>query len=248
MADKSNYGGENFFEATASQSKARAEAVLSSQGSEDVSHLLRAFTADELSRPAFDEATLTPRFAICVWSSGARSWYWTGRISGRYAHVKLGQFPEITPEQAAKLAAKTSATVADGKDPRQAKQQAGEETTLGEAFKRFLDDHAKAHKKSWQEDEKTFNRYLARWKKRRLSSITHADVVSLHNKTGSDHGQYAANRTLSLLSTLFNKLRVSTGNPCKGVTRFKEEAKERFLDGDELQRFFKALEEEIRCT
>lgn len=55
MAGQSDFGREQFFLAAASQSKARAEAVLPSQGSEDVSHLLRTFTADELSRPAFDE-------------------------------------------------------------------------------------------------------------------------------------------------------------------------------------------------
>jgi cell division protein ZipA len=55
MAGQLNFGEEGFFEATASQSKARAESALPSQGSEDVSHLLRAFTPDELSRPAFDE-------------------------------------------------------------------------------------------------------------------------------------------------------------------------------------------------
>jgi len=55
MTGQSNFGEGGVFEATASQSKARAEAVLPSQGSEDVSHLLRAFTAEELSRPAFDE-------------------------------------------------------------------------------------------------------------------------------------------------------------------------------------------------
>jgi cell division protein ZipA len=55
MSGHSNTGGEQFFEAAASQSKARAEAVLPSQGSENVSHLLHTFTSDELSRPTFDE-------------------------------------------------------------------------------------------------------------------------------------------------------------------------------------------------
>ena len=41
MANQPNYGGGELFEATASQSKARAEAVLPAGGSEDASHLLR---------------------------------------------------------------------------------------------------------------------------------------------------------------------------------------------------------------
>src|ERR1043165_9791516 len=55
MAGQSNFGKEDFIVATASESNARAEAVLPSQGSEDVSDLLRTFTPDELSRPAFNE-------------------------------------------------------------------------------------------------------------------------------------------------------------------------------------------------
>lgn len=55
MAEKSHDGGEELFEATASESQARAEAVLPSEGSEDVSYLLPTFTEEELSRPTFDE-------------------------------------------------------------------------------------------------------------------------------------------------------------------------------------------------
>lgn len=55
MAKEPQEGGEELFEATASESQARAEAVLPSEGSEDASHLLPTFTNEELSRPAFDE-------------------------------------------------------------------------------------------------------------------------------------------------------------------------------------------------
>jgi hypothetical protein len=41
MANQPKYGGGELFVATASQSEARAEAVLPAGGSEDASHLLR---------------------------------------------------------------------------------------------------------------------------------------------------------------------------------------------------------------
>ena len=44
MAKGPHEGGKELFEATASESQARAEAVLPSEGSEDVSHLLPTFT------------------------------------------------------------------------------------------------------------------------------------------------------------------------------------------------------------
>ena len=52
---------------------------------------------------------------------------------------------------------------------------------------------------------------------------------------------------LSLLGVMFNKA-IDWGwegiNPAQGVKKFKEISRERFLAGDELPRFFKALEEE----
>jgi cell division protein ZipA len=56
MLSQPNHRGEKLFVATASQSKARAEAVLPAQASEDVSYLLHRFTKEELSRSPFGEA------------------------------------------------------------------------------------------------------------------------------------------------------------------------------------------------
>ena len=55
MAKEPNRKEEEFFIAPASMSQARAEVVLPSQGSEDVSHLLRQFKQDECCKPPFDQ-------------------------------------------------------------------------------------------------------------------------------------------------------------------------------------------------
>jgi integrase len=189
----------------------------------------------------------TPRLAICTWSSGARTWYWVGRCNGRMMRLKLGEFPEITPEHARKLASKTSADVANGIDARVERRRTREELTLGELFEQYLERHAKTHKRTWQDDEKQFRRYCDGLKGRPMSSITRSDVMSLHSRIGKDHGRYAANRLLALLSMVF-AFAVDVGfegpNPCRGVKRFKEESRERFLDGDELRRFFDSLAHE----
>ncbi|MFH1918738.1 MAG: Arm DNA-binding domain-containing protein, partial [Planctomycetota bacterium] len=68
--------------------------------------------------------TQTARLAVCVWSSGARVWYWVGRFDGRMLRMKLGTYPETTPEQARKLAGQASADVSAGRDPRADRRQA----------------------------------------------------------------------------------------------------------------------------
>lgn len=189
----------------------------------------------------------TPRLELCVWSTGRKTWYWVGRVHGRPVRVKLGSFPEMTPEQARKLAASTSAGVAEGIDPRDDRRKMREGLTLGGAFGEYLDRYAKQHKRTWQEDERTFRRYCGRLKSRRLADIKRADIGNLHAQVGK-RGKYAANRLLALLSKVFNfaetELGHEAGNPCKGIKRFREQSRDRFLKPAELGRFFAALEAE----
>ena len=187
------------------------------------------------------------RLAICTWSTGAKAWYWVGRITGSFVRIKLGDFPEITPEQASKLAAKTSANVANSIDPRKERQKARQEMTLAELFSRYLDEHAKQHKKTWQEDEDQFRLYCQSIKSSTLSSIDRSAITALHAKIGKNNGKYSANRLLALLSKMFGfaqEIGYEGGNPCKGVKKFKEQSRERFMVGDELQRFFESLQQE----
>jgi integrase len=191
----------------------------------------------------------TPHLAVCVFSSGARTWYWCGRgCDGRVLHYKLGRYPEITPEQAKKLAGKVSAQIAEGIDPRELRYRTRTELTLDELFGQFLEQHAKLHKKTWEDDANQFRLYCSSLKPRALSTITQGDVSALHARVGKEHGHYAANRVLALLSKMFSFAVSSLGfpgrNPAKGVQRFRERSRDRFLSADELRRFFEALAEE----
>jgi integrase len=73
-------------------------------------------------------------------------------------------------------------------------------------------------------------------------------VKRLHAQIGENHGIYAANRTLALIRKMFNFAIVEKGwheeNPCKGIKKFTEKSRERFLTGDEMPRFIQALAEE----
>ena len=122
------------------------------------------------------------------------------------------------------------------------------DTTLDELFKSWLENYAKAHKKlrSWEDDQKQFDRYLTDWKARRVSTITETDVRALHLKIGTNHGKYSANRLLALLSSVFNFSK--RPNPTKGVEKYREKSRDRFLHPDEIPRFIKALTDEPNET
>jgi integrase len=204
--------------------------------------------ADGKPGRAWTYDTATPRLAICTWSTGARTWYWIGRgCDGRPMQHKLGEYPEITPEQARKLAAKISASIANGLDPRQEKWRARKEMLLGELLEVYLDQHARPLKKTWERDRAIFDLHLGHLKGRYLSSIPQGEISTLHRRVGSEHGKYTANRVLALLSKLYSfalTLGFPGPNPVRGIQRFKERSRDRFLSGTELERFFKALEDE----
>jgi integrase len=82
---------------------------------------------------------------------------------------------------------------------------------------------------------------------RKARDITRSDIVRLHRKIGKD-GKVTANRVVVLLMGLFSWAAkaglVPEGfNPARGVDRFKEEGRERFLSADELGRLGDALRE-----
>ena len=72
-------------------------------------------------------------------------------------------------------------------------------------------------------------------------------MQALHTRVGKSNGPYLANRLLDLLGAMYNKARdigYTGDNPAKGIKKFKEEKRDRFLQGDELPAFFKALASE----
>jgi integrase len=191
----------------------------------------------------------TPALKLCAYPSGAKSFLLYRRVLGRPERIFIGQWPGISVEQARKTADKMNGQIAEGKNPAEERRQHRLEGSFANLFERYLELHAKPHKqaRSVAEDEANYRRYLSGWATRRLSTITRRDVERLHVELRESNGIYAANRTLALLSTMFHKA-LEWGwngtNPCKGVKRFREESRERFLTEEEMPKFLKALTEE----
>jgi|TARA_B110000438_G_scaffold289647_1_gene324446 integrase len=146
------------------------------------------------------------------------------------------------------MAAEINATIAKGDNPADAMRKFRKEPTLGELFSDYLERHAKIHKKSWVEDKQQFNRYMKKFSGRKLSSFQPSDFQRLHHKIGDNNGVYAANRLLSLLRAMFNRAREwglwNKDNPTLGIKKFKEKSRDRFIQSDELPKFFQALQDE----
>lgn len=184
---------------------------------------------------------------LLVRPTGIKTFVLYRKIQGRPERITIGRFPEVTIEQARNQVDTLNAKIASGINPNEEKRSLRSEMTIKNLFERYLERYAKVHKKSWQEDHNQFQRYLRGWENRKLSSIRKSHIQKLHAEVGTNKGHYAANRLLALLHTMFNRAidwGWDSANPAHGIKKFKEKSRDRFIQSDELPKFFKALSEE----
>jgi integrase len=184
---------------------------------------------------------------LAVTAAGSKTFYLYKRIEGRPERLLLGKFPDLTVENARKLAASAKGEIAMGENPQKAKRSIRDEMTFGALFGEYLEKHSKVHKRSWAYDEREVNKFLKHWFNRKISSIEKAEVERLHAKVGKDSGLYQANRLLERIRSIFNKAADwgwDGANPATGIKKYREKSRDRFLQPEELPRFFEALANE----
>ncbi|MET0117771.1 MAG: site-specific integrase [Sedimenticola sp.] len=193
----------------------------------------------------------TPGLGIRITGTGSKSFVVYRKMKGRPLMVTLGKYPQMTIEQARNEALDANQKINAGNNPNDEKRSIKDEETFGGLFQVYMDLHSKVHKRSWKDDQQRYDSYLSKWRNKKLSNIKSSDIQALHSKIGKESGIYAANRTLSLISSMFSKASDwgwKQGNPAKGIKKFKEQSRDRFLQADELPRFFKALANEPNTT
>jgi integrase len=192
-----------------------------------------------------------PGFGLRVRAGGSRVYVVEYRNrEQRKRRVTLGPHGRLTVEQARKQATQTIAAVGRGDDPAEVRQEERAAPTLAELAKRYLDQHAKPKKKpaSIGADERILRLHvLPELGRRRAAAIGLKEIADLHHEMRGKPVQ--ANRMLALLSKMFSLaerwgIRQPGSNPCRGVDRFPELRRERFLLAAELQQLGAVLVEE----
>lgn len=185
--------------------------------------------------------------------TGIRTFSVYRRIKGgNPERVTLGRYPEVTVEQARRKAIEISHLIAEGHNPAEVKRGTRAEMIFNDLFAEYMERHSKPHKKTWQEDQEKYNNHIAKkLGKRKLSMIDRATISVLHSSITKAGHPIAANRILALISSIFGWA-ISVGlwqiNPALGIRRNKENERDRFIQGDELPRFFQALAAEENET
>ena len=186
-----------------------------------------------------------------ITGAGRKTFQLYKKHQGCPVRVTIGTFPDFTVEQARKRAREIKVELAHGGNPNDTTRARRQEMTFADLFAVYLERHAKVRKRTWQEDEVYFKKHLSDLGKKRLSQVTRTDVGAIHARIGKDRPTHA-NRVLALISSILGR-GIEYGlyeglNPCQGIRRFPEQSRDRFLNGDELGRFFQALEQEPNTT
>lgn len=216
----------------------------------------QAFTKRTLAgvrTPAKGEAIVhdakTPGLVFRVRPTGAKAFYFYRKIKGRPVRLKLGDFPEMTVENARKAATKTMAAYNEGKDPAAKRREERGELTVGKLWKVYRDDHLepRCSPRTLATETALFDKHLGGLKSRRLSDVKPAATKALHTKIGKT-APTSANRAIQLLRRLYRyaaRHHDYTGPiPTVSVELYREQSRERFLSADELPRFLKACDAE----
>src|ERR1035437_9075584 len=187
-----------------------------------------------------------PGLGVRITASGVTSFILDYRISGRQRRYTIGRHPELTIAAARIEAGELRARIRNGRDPMEERNQSRVEPTLGDLATEYLERHAEPNKRpsSLRDDRQMINKVIRpKIGKHRLKAVGRLDIEVLH--TSLKATPYAANRVLALLSKMFNlaiEWKWMAENPTRGIPRFQEGRRERWLTTEEIQRFRKGLD------
>ena len=97
--------------------------------------------------------TMTRGLMLLVTSKGSKSFYVYRRVQGRPTKIKIGNFPDLTVEQARKAAEKTNGQIAQNATAHQLRNSKRGEWTLGQLYEHWFDNYSKPRKRTWRIDE-----------------------------------------------------------------------------------------------
>jgi integrase len=189
-------------------------------------------------------------FGVRIMPSGSKTYQVQYRKGGgRTRRASIGRHGNITAEQARNRAKEIMGEVSKGENPVEEIAQHRRAPTVAALCERFFEEHAKERCKSSTQGE--YRRAIDLFIKPAIGSfkivdVERKDIAELHHKFRDK--PYQANRTLGVLSKMFNLaeiwgLRPDGSNPCRHVLKYREQKRERYLSQVELQRLGMALTE-----
>jgi integrase len=183
-------------------------------------------------------------FGVRITKNNAISFVLRYTIEGSERRYTIGSFPALSSTSAREMAIKLKGDIIKGIDPLSQKEEILKAPIFEELASKYI-SYAKAHIKP--STLKMYNILLKNYilptfGKIKLAKITRKDVESLHISLKAK--PHTANRTLELLSVMFNyaiKEDILKESPIFKIKKFAEERRERFLTDTEATKLLEYL-------
>lgn len=181
-------------------------------------------------------------FGVRMRPSGRRTYFVMMRHKCVMRRFTIGSHGAVTAE-----AKQIISDLAIDKNPTEVEESVRNSVTVRSLGHRFIAEYTLYHlKPSTQGEYKRcvdifINPEIGTMKR---VSVERTDISKIHHQLR--HIPYQANRVIGVLSIMFNLaeswcLRPQFSNPCRGVKKYKEKKRERFLNRAELRRLGEAL-------
>jgi integrase len=201
-------------------------------------------------------------FAIKVFAptklhpTGARTFVLFYRHNGIERRYRIGSWPEWSATSARAEAKEVRQRIDRGEDPAGDRRQRRDAPTMANLVERYQREHlARKSEKTRRGDGAMAGRILKHiGADRKVADVHHGDIVALHRAVTETGHSVLANRVVSCASRMFSlSLKpmagevepwrdAGVGNPCRGIERNPEVAKERFLSQAEIAAVVEALD------
>jgi integrase len=204
--------------------------------------------------------TKTRGLGLLMRPTGHKSFFWFRRVNGDPTWKTIGDFPDLTFDQARESADDFNNKLAEWKrkkyeGPSPFKQQ--DVLTLGTLYGKYYETlktkgcsakRGPATEKSLHDTQSWYDAHLERWKDRKLDSIRLERVRELHKTITEKNGPIIANRAVGLLRRCINwgihKDLWHGENPAEKIDWNPEKSRERFVQPAEMGRLLEAVEKE----
>lgn len=178
---------------------------------------------------------------VFVSKTGRKSFHLRYLFNGRKRVIKIADFDCLPLPEVRAIARNYRGMISKGLDPLEERLKRRSAPT----FRNFVEDSymkwAKAHKKSWQDDDRMLKLdWLPLFGNVQMSAVSRRGVQENIMKIQKRSSGATSNQHLSLMSKIFSlaiELESFEGeNPCSKIKKFQESSgRERFLDKSEIR-------------